>query len=556
MPSSNDSCVQVSVRTAFAPSTSLRIAASFLTTAALSLPGVPRIAAHAGVDETFKLTVDYEGETVDLLGGAVDIDGTTAIVGATWDDDNGLHAGATYLFDTSTGNQIAKLTPNEAASGDIFGFSVGVSGTTVIVGSPGDDDNGPNSGSAYLFDTITGSQIAKLTPDDGGASDRFGGSVGVSDTTAVVGIPRLNEFFFSGTGTSVGSAYIFDTQTGLQIAKLTPNDDGPVHLFGTAVGVSNSAVIVGAPGDDVFGANAGAAYLFDTLTGNHIAKLTPNDGGVGENFGVSVAISGDIAIVGMVDDNNNGLALGGAYLFDALSGKQIAKLIPDDPASGDYFGTAVAIDGTTAIVGAHEDDDNGSSSGSAYLCDTRTGNQIAKIIPAEGATGVGFGWTVGISGSTAIAGTDRVFGNRLGSAYLFGTDALSADPTSGGTFEFTVDENVATTLDSVIALTNTGDAGTVINVLGFSITGDDAALFEVPDFTTTTLTAGDPAFQSATFDLTFLGASLGSYDATLTLQTDSGDVAYNLLATVPEPTTGVTTILLASFGLCRRRRDG
>ena len=132
-------------------------------------------AANADLgDQLFKLLPD-DGAAYDEFGESVAISGATAIVGASHDDDNGSGSGSAHLFDTTTGQWIAMLLPDDGASGDRFGVSVAISGTTAIVGAYVADnvDNGINSGSAYLFDTITGQQLAKLLPSDGAAFDGF-----------------------------------------------------------------------------------------------------------------------------------------------------------------------------------------------------------------------------------------------------------------------------------------------------------------------------------------------------------------------------------------------
>ena len=120
------------------------------------------------------------------------------------------------------GDQLFKLLPNDGAASDFFGYSVAISGTTAIVGAQGDDDNGSNSGSAYLFDTTTGQQIAKLLAKDGAADDRFGRSVAISDAIAIVGSKWDDD-----NGDKSGSAYLFETATGQQVAKLLPDDGAP-----------------------------------------------------------------------------------------------------------------------------------------------------------------------------------------------------------------------------------------------------------------------------------------------------------------------------------------
>ena len=365
-----------------------------------------------------------DGAVDDQFGNSVAISGTMAIVGADRNDDNGTNSGSAYLFDFTNGQQIAKLLPDDGAAYDSFGQQVAIFGTTAIVGAERNDDNGTDSGSAYLFDTTTGRQIAKLLPDDGAAGDRFGSSVAISDTTAIIGAGGDDD-----NGTNSGSAYLFDTTTGRQIAKLLPDDGAAGDRF-WPVAISDTTAIVGAFRNDDNGTDSGSAYLFDTITGQQIAKLLPDDGAVDDQFGLRVAISGTTAIIGARGDDDNGTNSGSAYLFNIKTGQQIAKLLPDDGAADDSFGQQVAIIGTTAIVGAAWNDDNGEVSGSAYLFDTTTGQQLGKLLPDDGAAQDHFGLSVAIDGSTAIIGADGNDdnGQDSGSAYLFDISDCVTEP--------------------------------------------------------------------------------------------------------------------------------
>ncbi len=375
--------------------------------------------ARADLGQQLAKLLPNDGAAFDYFGWSVAIDGNTVIVGANQDDDNGEASGSAYVFDTATGQQIAKLLPSDGEALDLFGVSVAISGTTAIVGAYGNDDNGDYSGSAYLFDTATGQQIAKLLPNDGAANDRFGESAGVSGTTAIVGA-----YLDDDSGTGSGSAYLFDTTTGQQIAKLLPDDGAEGDQFGRFVAISGTTAIVGAP--QPFTSHYGSAYLFDSTTGEQIAKLHPDDGAESDLFGWSVAISGTAAIVGASRNDDNGEDSGSAYVFVRPDGgwvdmTETAKLLPNDGAALDRFGFSVAISGTTAIVGAYGHDNNGTDSGSAYLFDTTTGAQIAKLLADDGEVDDLFGWCVEISGTTAIVGAVAVDdnGSDSGSAYLF-----------------------------------------------------------------------------------------------------------------------------------------
>jgi len=366
--------------------------------------------------ETAKLTAS-DAATFDLFGESVAISGNTAIVGAVGNNDAGNFSGSAYLFNASTGNQLFKLTASDADSFDFFGFSVAISGNIAIVGADSDSGSAPNSGSAYLFDVTTGNQLFKLTATDAAAFDNFGLSVAISGNTAIVGAR-----FDDDAGSDSGSAYLFDITTGNQLFKLTASDAAAGDFFGESVAISGNIAIVGALANDDAGANSGSAYLFNVTTGNQLFKLTASDAAADDRFGFSVAISGNIAIVGARLDDDGGTDSGSAYLFDITTGNQLFKLTASDADGGDQFGRSVAISGNIAIVGALFDDDAGTDSGSAYLFDVTTGNQLFKLTASDADANDFFGNSVAISGNTAIVGAsfdDDDAVNFSGSAFLF-----------------------------------------------------------------------------------------------------------------------------------------
>lgn len=299
-----------------------------------------------------------------------------------------------------------KLTANDATKGDLFGWSVAISDTTAIVGAQWKDNK---QGAAYIYDTATGLQTAKLTANDAVDNRRFGASVAISGTTAIVGAKGEDS-----TVTVPGGVYVFDTATGALTANLTPKDAAAEDFIVSSVAISGSTAIVGA-----FVEVVGTAYLFDTATGAQIARLTASDVVGGDYFGISVAISGTTAIVGASSQDS---ATGAAYLFDTTTGKQLAKLTASDAAANQYFGASVAISGAIAIVGAFANDDHGPQTGAAYLFDTTTGKQIAKLTTSNAAQGNMFGFSVAISGTTAIVGANQIAineGAKGGEAFLF-----------------------------------------------------------------------------------------------------------------------------------------
>ena len=346
-------------------------------------------------------------------------------------------------------NEDAKLTltASDGAAGDNLGRSVAVSGDTVVVGVPGDDYNGFNAGSAYVFVKPGGGWAASLTPDarltasDGTASDSFGFSVAVAGDTVVVG-----RTFRDGGATDSGSAYVFVEPGGgwtgslTEDAKLTASDGAARDQFGFSVAVSGNTVVVGAQGDDDNGSNSGSAYVFVEPGGRWAgsltqdAKLTASDGVASDQFGLSVAVSGDTVVVGVHGDDDNGSNSGSAYVFVEPGGgwagslTQDAKLTASDGAADDRLGRSVAVSGDTVVVGASVDDDNGTDSGSAYVFVAPGGRwagsltQDAKLTASDGAAGNQFGFSVAVSRDTVVVGAhqdDNDDGPLAGSAYVF-----------------------------------------------------------------------------------------------------------------------------------------
>ncbi len=401
--------------------------AAITLTSMIALPAAGQV-----INEQLKLHPD-DGAADDWFGGSVAISGTTALVGAPNDRNNTLR-GSAYLLDVTTGHQIFKLLPTIGAERNFFGESVATSGNTAVIGDREGDDKRGDIGSAYLFDTTTGQLRFRIRPNDGADLDAFGSSVAISGTTVVVGSPGDDD-----RGSYSGSAYLFDSTTGLQLFKLRPSDGSILDLFGGSVAISGTTAIIGADGDDDNGECSGSAYLFDTTTGQQLFKLLPSDGQSRDYFGRSVAISGTTAIIGAPGDDDNGVSSGSAYLFDTTTGQQLIKLLLSDGAAFDGFGGSVAISGTMAILGANGDD-NGPASGTAYLFDTTTGQQLFKLLPSDGAAGDLFGESVAISGNTVIVGAiwDDDNGESSGSAYLFSSapSLCSADLNGDGSLNF------------------------------------------------------------------------------------------------------------------------
>jgi len=241
-------------------------------------------------------------------------------------------------------------------------------------------------GRAYIINTNTGNIAYTLeNPNAFGTTsgDQFGNSVAISSSYALVGALAEDE-----TGaTNSGKVYVFNPSTG----ALTRTIDNPAasnkefDIFGKSLAVSGDLAIIGSSGvGDGGGNNSGVAYIYNLSTGNLVHTLTnPNAFGTsaGDQFGHSVAISGSYAIVGApFEDDADGTSSGKAYVYNTSTGALLYTLNNPNPfgtSASDLFGEAVAISGSYALVGARNEDESlKADAGKAYLYNLTNGSLV------------------------------------------------------------------------------------------------------------------------------------------------------------------------------------
>ncbi len=323
----------------------------------------------------------------DLFGLSVSVSGDVAVVGAYEDDDAGTASGSAYVFARDAGGAdnwgfVKKLVAPDAAMGDLFGKSVSVSGGVAAIGAHLDQDAGGGTGAAYVFHRDQGGAdnwgfVKKLVAPDAAPDSLFGGAVSIDGDVAVVGAPLDDS-----VAADSGSAYVFGRNVGGTdnwgfVKKLLAPDGAAGDFFGGSVSVNGDAAVVGAFTDDDAGFNSGSAYVFGRDVGGtdnwgFVKKLVAPDGAGADLFGMSIATDGVAAVVGAHSDDDAGSDSGSAYVFARDAGGVdnwgfVRKLLAPDGAAEDTFGYAVTADGDTAVVGAFNDDDAGSKSGSAHV---------------------------------------------------------------------------------------------------------------------------------------------------------------------------------------------
>lgn len=389
-----------------------------------------------------------DGGALDYFGVAVAVSGNTAVIAAAYDDIAGnTDQGAIYVYVRSgaTWNLQQKLSAGDGAANDAFGSAVAISGDTIAVGAYSDDiGTNQNQGSVYIFarNGAAWSQQAKLVNGFGAAEDFFGWSVAISGNTLVIGAYRAG----APTHPDQGVAFVFVRSgvTWASQALLTPTGAPDVARFGWSVAVSGNTTVIGATYGEGSNFGQGAAYVFarSGVTWSQQQKLTAADGALGDFFGHAVSLDGETLVVSASgDDVGANQDQGSAYVFvrNGAAWSQQQKLLAADGASTDLFGGAVALSGEGLVVGAYLDKIISVGEGSAYLF-VRSGTtweQRQKLkAPSGGGVEDHFGFAVAISGDTVVAGVPGAIVNvnqDQGKAYIFAggaCPAISINPAS------------------------------------------------------------------------------------------------------------------------------
>ena len=288
-----------------------------------------------GLAEQIQKILADGSQEFDLFGGAVALseDGNTALIGADEDDENGENAGAVYVFTRQNDqwDQTQKLFADDGEPSDNFGDSVAINqlGDTALIGATDNED----SGAAYVFTRQDDQwmQTQKLTAEDRQAFSNFGVSVALSEDTALIG---ASGFSTGGEDqfTNVGTAYVFTRQNDqwTQTQQLFADDgreDDEDDFFGVRVALEDNLALIGAPGDDDFGVNSGAAYMFTRQNNQWIQtqQLLPDSGQIGDSFGARVALEEDTALISALGDDENGFNSGTIYIsfFKIVNGNSV-----------------------------------------------------------------------------------------------------------------------------------------------------------------------------------------------------------------------------------------
>ena len=358
----------------------------------------------------------------DGFGSTVTIEGTIAVIGAPlYDRSNSIDEGAAYVFEQANNGQWvlrSKLEADAGASGFEFGAAVDVQGNEVLIGAPGADNQ---RGAVYVFLRSGNSWLFqnKISPADGQDGEAFGRALGYAGVDLIIGAPDNSNV----NGTDAGIVYLYSrilNNWNFETTVLASNRIVQ-PLFGASVAIGESLAVIGAEGKET---DAGAAFVFErTETGwRQTAELAASDGAAGDLFGKSVDLTDDLIIVGAPgDDNENGDNAGAAYVFlkGSMGWSEQARLVASDGAEDDYFARSVAINGSTIAVGAPlADATAGDDAGKVYTFASEGSlwNEQAILTVAEGAASDNLGASVALENTTLVIGAPQ---DEMGSGRVY-----------------------------------------------------------------------------------------------------------------------------------------
>lgn len=443
-----------------------------LITAAFCLT-IPTVAQEV---ETIKKIVSSNRTLNTQFGYSVDINDSTAVVGALWESydannqDSLRNSGAAYILQLDqfgSWNLIQKIVGSNRGKSAFFGKSVAIHNNTICVGAHNQnyDESGKNyegdAGAVYVFEKNnngTWVETQNIVAVDRDNDDDFGTSVAIFEDIIVVGANQ-EDHDESGNNalTYAGSAYIFEKNNAgdwIQTQKIVASDRSSQDRFGNEVAISHNYIVVGAIENDLDEnggnnlSNSGAAYVFEKQgngTWTEQIKLLPSLRGVNSKFGVSVDIDSNHIIVGArgnstdADENNLISQAGASYIFKrTINNEWIEqqKIVAQDRKLNAFFGQSVSISKDQIMIGSSQDktDENGlntiDGAGSAYIFRKNNQNvweQSLKIVGSDRGAYDSFGHCVAISNNQVIVGvpynkTDQNNANELtqsGSAYVF-----------------------------------------------------------------------------------------------------------------------------------------
>jgi len=493
--------------------------------------------AQAQFYHEYKVTPSGVGPLCTLFGDSVSLSGDLAIIGADGSHDNGQNSGAAFIFQQNAyqdrWTEVKRLCAFDGAADDRFGMYVDIDGEYALVGASLDDDNGSNSGSAYLYGRNQGGPdnwglVKKLLPSDGAAGDQFG-RVSISGDIVAVGAIGDGDL-----GNYSGSVYIFARDHGGpdnwgEVKKITASDGAEQDYFGK-LNLDGDTLVVGASGNDDMGDYSGSAYVFVRDHGGpdnwgEVKKLIPSDSDEKDRFGESVSICGDWLVVGADNDEDHGKSSGSAYIFARDHGGsdnwgEVKKITASDAMADANFGVSASISGDLVVVGADDHPQPYDCCGKAYLFSRNEGGpdnwgEVTPFVHRDPGEDKYFGSCAAVDGDNILIGSHfdkspEVDGR--GAAYFYNQPSgahLSVYPLKQELHAYIADASLQKSVTVYSVGTQT------LTISGIQDPGGEFSLSNLPGFPIV-LAPG----ETLTIDLVYTPKDPGADNATVDFDSD------------------------------------
>lgn len=371
---------------------------------AFLLAVTPGFARQFDCDEVHLLTSDSSSYM--QVGTSVAIDGDTAVFGVQNQDVMGSNAGAAYVFERQAGTWVETqiLYAADADAGDNFGSDVAIQGDRLVVGAAGDDERGSNAGAVYLFERSGGGWVEtrKFILINASSNDQFGTSVDIDGDVLIGGAP-----YYDIPTTNAGSVFVFErlgTGNWIQRYRIEAFDPGLGDRFGWDCAIVGDWVLVGAPWDDDSGTNAGSAYGFlrNQNVWDQRTRMLPLPGSSSALFGRSIAATPAWCAVGSAYDSSHANQAGSVTMHELSGAVWIFRdrLLPQELEAGDRFGIDIAMSGDLMVIGADQ-----RNVGEAFIYRLESGAwQKYQAIAPQASSSQYFGQRVALSGNEVLIG--------------------------------------------------------------------------------------------------------------------------------------------------------
>jgi hypothetical protein len=325
------------------------------------------------------------------------------LIGSRWENDGATDSGGVYQYALPSREFVRKLSNPFPHLNDSFGSALSSDGLYAFIGSSFDDEVSIDGGGVHIFDLKTGTKVHSLYSPTPVNSGHFGNSISISGNSLFIAArgERIPVPDVPGTTVSAGKVHQIEIGTWNLIRSYSNPDPQNQDYFGQNIFAYGDMLAVGAHLDDNAGKDSGEVYLFDTLNGDLLHTIrTVSDFPIGARFGISVALSDELLAVAAIDDDQLGEKAGATYIYDKMTGEHLRTIFDPNPRAGRQFGGARFFGEFLLIGGAA----SGSSSryGEAFLFNPLSGLHLHTFVSPDPEQGDYFG--------SALASQDNLIG--------------------------------------------------------------------------------------------------------------------------------------------------